>query len=186
MIQNIYPLGGPAATVCGATVKINAIVVPRPGAHRPAHSLQTTCKPPRSDNTRKRNGRSGTNPASRPLCPDVGSIVPPRKRAPRAHTLPAHGTPPLRSTGHAPVSPQPNRTCTCARGGPTPDDRSRFSSNISRIFGFVSDTPPRQKRMIFVFTLDFSYICLSNHGKTAPAPKPETRAVSVSRARTDL
>lgn len=184
MIQNIYPLGGPAATVCGATVKTNAIVVPRPGAHRPAHSLQTTCKPPRSDNTRKRNGRSGTNPASRPYVrTSAASFRPgngPRGRTPCPHTGLRRSVPPdMRPYRLSRIAP-------ATAAGPTPDDRSRFSSNISRIFGFVSDTPPRQKRMTFVFTLDFSYICLSNHGKTAPAPKPETRAVSVSRARTDL
>ena len=67
MIQNNISVGGPAAIVCGATVKTNAIVVPRPEAHRTAYSMQTIRKPPRSDNIRKRNGRSERKPAPHSL-----------------------------------------------------------------------------------------------------------------------
>lgn len=152
-------MGGPAAIVCGATVKTNAIVVPRPEAHRTVHSMQTIRKPPRSDNIRKRNRSVGeetgpTFPKGRTSAVSFRS----RKRTSRAHAFPAHEPPSHR----IPVYIRLNRTMRPAtdaivrqplpffteyfpifvsteshlrpRDRLPPDDRFRFSSNIFRIF----------------------------------------------------
>ena len=185
MIQNIYPLGGPAATVCGATVKTNAIVVPRPEAHRPAHSLQTTCKPPRSDNIRKRNGRSERKPAPHSLraerqqyrsAPetDFASACLSRTRAPVAPNTRLYPTQPH-------LCPQ-----LCIVRPPLPFFYRIFSYIcFNRIAPATTDRAAARRPLSVFHRIYFVYLFIEPR-KDGLRSKPETHAISVSKARTDL
>lgn len=162
--------------MCGATVKTNAIVVPRPEAHRTAHSMQTIRKPPRSVGEET----GPTFPKGRTSAVSFRSGNGLRERMPFPHTSP-------RRTEYPSIS---DSTAPAPATVPLSDNRCHFLPNIFLYLFQPNRTcdhgPGCRPTTAFGFhRIYFVYLFIEPR-KDGLRSKPETHAISVSKARTDL